>query len=96
MASRNTILVNRTLYHIGYVTLIASIIWVGIGIYSATRQEFGVDVEPDLLEPINPILDQEIIMAITERIRVESIPMSEPIRLNNSTESATIDIGGAR
>ena len=97
MASRNTILVSRTLYQIGYVTLVASIIWVGIGIYSATRQDFRVDVEPSLLEPINPILDQEIIKAIAERIKIESIPTTEPTILSNTTdESDTIDMGGVR
>jgi hypothetical protein len=71
MARRDSILVSRTLYQIGVVTLMAAVMWVALGIYFASGKGYKVDVEKTVLEPINPNLDQEVVKALTTRLKVE-------------------------
>ena len=86
MTSRNQILVSKSLYHIGYMTLVASIVWVGVGVYIATSKNVPLDVDSSILEPISPKLDQEMIVKLSGRVKVEEMASS----------SATIDTGGVR
>ena len=86
MTIRDGILVSRTFYQIGVITLIASIMWVGVGVYSVSIKQL-VDVDKTLLEPLNPVIDQEIIDSLTTRLKVE-----ESIEENVATESATIEV----
>ena len=88
MAMRNNILISRTFYQIGVITLIASIIWIGVGVYSASIKQLAVDVDKTLLEPLNPVIDQEVIDSLRTRLKVE-----ESIVENVATESATIEVG---
>lgn len=71
MARRDTILVSRTLYQIGVVSLIAAVMWVAVGIYSVTGQEFKTEIDKGVLEPVNPTLDQTIIQEMAGRAKVE-------------------------
>jgi hypothetical protein len=71
------------------ITLITSIIWVGVGVYSASTKQLAVDVEKTLLEPLNPTIDQGVIDSLTTRLKV-----MESIEENVATESATIVVGG--
>lgn len=83
MARRNSLLVSRTLYHIGVVTLMAAVIWVGVGIYGALNKHTNVDVDPKILEPINPVIDLEVIKALSDRLTIE------PVQQQIATESAS-------
>lgn len=71
MARRDSILVSRTLYQVGVVTMVAAIVWVLVGIYFATGKEFKIDIDKSILEPINPVLDQEVIKAMASRTKIE-------------------------
>ncbi len=86
MAVRDTILVSKTLYQIGLVTLITAIMWVGIVVYQAATKPLAVEIDKSILEPINTTIDQETITAITNRLKIEP-------RLIDvvASESATIE-----
>lgn len=71
MARRNIVLVSRTLYQIGVITLIAALMWVAVGIYSVSGQEFKTEIDKEVLAPLNPNLDQATIQQLTGRIKVE-------------------------
>ncbi|MBP9670418.1 hypothetical protein KBD75_03395 [Candidatus Woesebacteria bacterium] len=86
MAVRDTILVSKTLYQIGVVTLITAIMWVGIVVYQAATKPLAVEIDKSILEPINTTIDQETITAITNRLKIEP----RLIELTAS-ESATIE-----
>ncbi len=88
MASRDDILVSRTFYQIGVITLITSIVWIGVGVYSASIKPSAIDLDKTLLEPLNPVIDQGVIDSLTTRLKVE-----ESIEENMATESATIIVG---
>lgn len=96
MASRDRILVSRTLYQIGYVTLLASVIWVVVGIATASSKNYTLDIDDSILEPIDPHLDQEIIKAMSSRTKIEDILVNELANSSLSTESATIEEGTGR
>jgi hypothetical protein len=97
MARRNSLLVSRTLYQVGIVTLFVALIWVGIGIYLALNKQANADVDKKILEPINPVIDREVVEALSKRLVVEAIPASEsatPAESPSPTpsiESDTID-----
>jgi len=52
---------------LGIATLIASVVWVGIGVYSAAVKKPGIDVSKKDLEPINTTLDTEFLEEISRR-----------------------------
>ncbi len=68
MAIRNTVLVSKTLYQLGVVTLLAATMWIGVSIYSAASKQKIAVVDKEILEPINPTVDQEVIKALEQRI----------------------------
>jgi hypothetical protein len=72
MARRDSILVSRTLYQIGVITMIAALMWVGIGIYLSIGKDFKLDVDKSVLEPLNPTLDQEVVKSLTGRLKIET------------------------
>ncbi len=79
MSSRDTILVSRTLYQIGVVTLISALIWVGIGIYGVSKKKVNVEVDKNTLSPISLEMDQEVVDSLSKRLKVEeSIPSPKP------------------
>ncbi len=71
MARRNSLLVSRTLYHIGVITMIVAIVWVGIGVYLSLNKDVSTTVDTKILEPINPVIDQEVIKALSQRLIIE-------------------------
>jgi hypothetical protein len=78
------------------MTLIASIIWVGVGIYTATTKSSLTEVDTTVLEPISPTLDQEVIRALSERLKIEvELTAPEKITSEIATESASIEEEGA-
>lgn len=87
MARRSMILVSRTLYQIGVVTLIVAAIWLGMGIYTTLNKPTNVEVEKKILDPINPVLDVEVINKLSQRLVVEPAPV-------NASESGSIDTQG--
>lgn len=90
MARRDSILVSRTLYQIGIVTLITSIVWVIIGIYLAATKPLEINIDKGMLEPITTNIDQEVVKSMADRLIIENnVP---PL----ASESASIDGGGTQ
>jgi len=88
MSRRDTVLVSKTLYQLGIVTLIASIMWVGVGIYTALAKPIPGKVDEVVLEPINTTLDKSVLDELGKRIKIESVALEELV-------DDTIATGGA-
>lgn len=102
MSSRNTIMVNRTVYQVAVVTFIASLVWIGIGIYQAFVKPLDqINVDVSVLAPINPTLDTSVVGPLGTRIKfdpslaVTVVPSAAPSasRSATATTSATINKG---
>lgn len=92
MARRDTILVGRTLYQIGVVTLTASIVWVLIGIYLAATKHLTIDVDTTLLDPINTTIDQKIITRLSDRLKVEESVTEQATESANVIDSINTEV----
>ncbi len=96
MARRNSILVSKTLYQIGVVSVIAAVMWVAVGIYFATVKDFKIDVDKNILEPLNPTLDQAVVQSLTGRLKLERDLTAIPESSISSTLNDTIEVDGTR
>lgn len=86
MAVRDSILVSKTLYQIGVITLFTAIVWVAIVVYQVVTKPLQVEIDKSLLEPIETSIDQEVIGKLTNRLKIEITAPSE-----TATESASIE-----
>lgn len=91
MVRRNTILVSRTLYQVGVITLIAAIFWLVIGIYLALAKSSPVDVDPGLLEPLNPVIDQKVVISLSKRSKVEEVFLDTQEATPSAAENVIIN-----
>lgn len=106
MARRDTILVSRTLYQLGVLTLVASIMWVGVSVYSSLGENVKSSVDQNVLTPINPTLDQEVVVNLTNRLKVvrvepntiQEIEVTEEVLVSDDQviENDTIEDDGIR
>jgi len=71
MSRRSKILVSKSIYQVGIITLIASIVWVLISVYSALRDPVDIKVDPEMLKPLNPSLNQEVLDQLKSRRQME-------------------------
>ena len=91
MARRNIILVSRTLYQVGIITLASSILWTAIGIYLTLNKATTADVEKSLLEPIVANINQEVVVALSNRLKLEELlPISLEATMS-AKENVTIE-----
>lgn len=79
MASKDSILVSRTLYQMGMVVLIVSIAWVGIGIYSSLNKQATITVDQSTLEPIDTSLDMAVVEEMAKRLKIEGEILTAPV-----------------
>jgi len=93
MAHKDSILVSRTLYQMGMVILIGSLVWAGMGVYSSLNKQAILPVDASTLEPIDTTLDQTVVEAMAKRIKIEGellvTPTAKPVEINLITELAT-------
>lgn len=101
MARRNSILVSRTLYQIGVVTLIASILWTFIALMQAiNKNPTKIDVDKKTLEPITVGIDKDILEQMVTRKKVElsfepaNLSVNEASGSAIASPSATLEEGG--
>lgn len=93
MARRNSILVSRTLYQIGVITLIASIIWTLVALMQAiNKNPTKINVDKKILEPITIGIDKDVLEKMISRKKVEL--RFEPIDTQIASPSATLEEGG--
>lgn len=101
MARRNSILVSRTLYQVGVMTLIGSIVWTLIALMQTiNKNPTKIDVDKKTLEPITIGIDKDTLEKITNRKRIElkfeAVPAPSSVSTSSATasSSATIEEGG--
>lgn len=73
MARRDTVMVSRTLYQIGILTLIAAVLGVAVSLYASANKSLVVEVDAKTIAPITPNLDQATIEAMANRMKVEQV-----------------------
>lgn len=101
MARRNSILVSKTLYQVGVITLIASILWTSISLMQAiNKNPTKIEVDKRILEPLNIAVDKNTLELVSTRKKIElnfeTLPSPSPTNSSSASESAsdTIDTGG--
>lgn len=110
MARRNSILVSRTLYQVGVLTMISACMWTALAIFQAiAKAPSKIDVEKKILDPITPNIDQATVDLLTNRQRIDLtlLPSPVPVEINviesvtsdaspEATTSGTIETGEVR
>jgi len=71
MSRRDTILVSRTLYQLGVITVMGAVCWVGITVYDALAKAPDINVDQSILSPISPVIDQATIASLSGRITIQ-------------------------
>ncbi|KKU62174.1 MAG: hypothetical protein UX82_C0001G0100 [Microgenomates group bacterium GW2011_GWE1_47_12] len=71
MAKRTTILVSKSFYQMGVVTLAASVVWIIISIVLSWKKPSDLKIDPAILEPVNPKIDKAVIEDLQSR---EALP----------------------
>lgn len=68
-------------------TTITVIFWVFIGLYNLITSAPPVSVDPELLKPINPVLDQDALSRLEGRVYFEPGQTSSPIIIREEPET---------
>lgn len=71
MSRRESVMVSRTLYQIGVATLLASVVWVGVGAYTAFNKTNVVEIDKSILAPINLGIDVGVIESLSQRLVIQ-------------------------
>lgn len=81
MSRRNSLMVGRTLYQIGVLTLLVAVIWVGFGAYRALSNTKIENVDKSLVEPMTATIDMKVVNQLQSRLKIsnEDIPKSDNI-----------------
>lgn len=67
MAKPTEVLIARFYKHVAYVTLATAILWTLITVYNTLSTDYPTDVKPEILAPLNPTIDADIIRALENR-----------------------------
>lgn len=65
--SQGVKMVSRAVYQMSIVTFVASIIWISVGVYEALTTPAEINVSEEVLRPLNPNIDMELLMSLGER-----------------------------
>lgn len=60
-------MVAKSLYQMGVVVLVVSAVWVILSVYWALRETAEVEVDKILLEPLNPVINMEVLGELNKR-----------------------------
>jgi hypothetical protein len=69
------------------MTLVTSIVWAVVGVYSAVRDPVQIEVEPSLLEPLTPTIDQDTINKLSVRRGIGENELQALVTLVNRQET---------
>lgn len=72
MSRRSVIMVQKTYYQIGLVTLLSVLLWVSITVYQAIVGSVDVGVDPALLAPVTSTIDAAVVASISGRTQMAS------------------------
>ena len=67
-------------------TTITIIFWVFMGLYSLITSAPPTNVDPELLSPIDPVLDQEALKRLEGRIYFEEGQTTSPVIIRDTPE----------
>lgn len=80
--------------------------WVGVSVYSSLGENAKSSVDQNVLTPINPTLDQEVVVNLTNRLKVvrvepntiQEIEVTEEVLVSDDQviENDTIEDDGIR
>lgn len=70
MARKYSELVSRSIYQISVVTFIASVVWISLGVYNAFNKPVETDVNKEVLEPLNPSIDEKVLESLEGRVQM--------------------------
>lgn len=59
--------VSKAVYQISVVTFVASVVWISLGVYEAFTTPPEINVPEEVLRPINPVIDMELLMSLETR-----------------------------
>lgn len=71
----------RIFYQLALASLLASVVWASISVYSSLTSPAEIEVASEILEPLNPILDLSLMEEIASRER-----LSEQLELLDTPE----------
>lgn len=89
MARKSKIMVKKSIYQMGMATLIASVIWIGIVVYMAIENPIDISVDAEMLKPLTPIMDGEVVDKIVERRQMGE---NDWITLRRTVNKSTVEI----
>lgn len=93
MARRNSLMINKTLYQIGVLTLITSMMWTLVAVIQAiNKAPAKIEVGQKLLEPITILVDKSTIESLSKRQKIDL--NFTPVDSATASPSATIEVGG--
>jgi hypothetical protein len=72
------------------LTLITAVMWISLNIYSAITSTPSPVVQAEVSEPLNPVLDIEVISQIESRLYLDDSQIPENIVAPPTGESITI------
>lgn len=86
MSSKTSVMVTSTLRAVGVTTLVTSILWTSLAVYNATKRTVDLKIEADILAPINPAINMELVKSLEERRQLSeeasvSAALQEAIRV---------------
>lgn len=91
MSRRSKILVSKSLYQIGVITLMASLVWASLSIYLAMIKPIDVEVDPEMIKPFTPTIKQEVLEELMTRRQMGEADWSklDRIEIQPVSEEAT-------
>ena len=87
MSRRNSLMVSRTLYQLGILTLLMSVIWVGFGAYKALNNTKVENVDKSLTEPMSLTLDPAVVDQLQNRLKTSNLSLPT----NDSIETEVLE-----
>lgn len=72
-------------------TTITIIFWVFMSLYNIITSTPPVNVDPEILKPLNPSLDQETLSRLEERVFFEEGETSSPIIIRRDPEIPVLE-----
>lgn len=70
MSRRNSLMVRKAYYQMGMVTLFTTLLWVSVSVYLAITSPTEVEVEPIMLTPVSPKIDEATLASISARTQM--------------------------
>ncbi len=78
MSHRSIVMVKRSYLHIAVITLVCATLWLIITIYQALMAPGVVNIDQEVLTPINPKIEEEALKLLIVKENVAAIPFAPP------------------